>query len=56
MSAGRGGDGAKLTPGNVAAAEAVLRAHDKVRGYDVVKEHNAAKVRAELPALVRAMG
>lgn len=47
---------AKLTPGNVAAAEAVLRAHDKVRGYDLVKEHNAAKVRAELPALVRAMG
>ena len=46
----------KLNAGNVAAAEAVLRAHEKVRGYDVVKENNVSKVRAELPALVRALG
>ena len=44
-----------LTPANTAAAEAVLRAHDKVRGYDVVKEASIARVRAGLPALVAAM-
>ena len=41
-----------LTPGTVAQAEAVLRAHDKVRGYGVVKEANLARVRGDLPALV----
>jgi indolepyruvate ferredoxin oxidoreductase len=46
----------RLTAGNVAAAEAVLRAHDKVRGYDVVKEANVAKVRDALPALLAALG
>jgi indolepyruvate ferredoxin oxidoreductase len=46
----------RLNAGNVAAAEAVLRAHDKVRGYDVVKETNLKAVRAALPALLAAMG
>jgi indolepyruvate ferredoxin oxidoreductase len=44
-----------LTPNNVAAAEAVLRAHDKVRGYDIVKEANAAAVREAVPKLLAAM-
>jgi indolepyruvate ferredoxin oxidoreductase len=44
-----------LTPSNVAAAEAVLRAHDKIRGYDVVKEANAAAVRDAVPKLLAAM-
>jgi indolepyruvate ferredoxin oxidoreductase len=43
---------ARLTPGNIAAAEAVLRAHDKVRGYDVVKETSVIKVRESLPDLL----
>ncbi|MEJ0048954.1 MAG: indolepyruvate ferredoxin oxidoreductase family protein [Rhodospirillales bacterium] len=47
---------ARLTPGNLAAAEAVLRAHEKVRGYDVVKEANLAKVRSGLPVLLEGMG
>jgi indolepyruvate ferredoxin oxidoreductase len=46
----------RLHAGNVAQAEAVLRAHDKVRGYDVVKEANLAKVREGLPALLAALG
>jgi len=46
---------AKLGPGNVAQAEAVLRAHDKVRGYDVVKEQSVARVRDELPGLIAAL-
>jgi indolepyruvate ferredoxin oxidoreductase len=46
---------AALRPGNVAAAEAVLRAHDKVRGYDVVKEASIKRVRAALPGLVAAL-
>jgi indolepyruvate ferredoxin oxidoreductase len=45
----------KLTPANVAEAEAVLRAHDKVRGYDVVKEANLRKVEAAMPGLLRAL-
>jgi indolepyruvate ferredoxin oxidoreductase len=44
-----------LTPTNVTAAEAVLRAHDKIRGYDVVKEANAAAVRDAVPKLLAAM-
>jgi indolepyruvate ferredoxin oxidoreductase len=47
---------ARLTASNHAAAETVLRAHDKVRGYDVVKEANLAKVRLALPELLQAMG
>jgi indolepyruvate ferredoxin oxidoreductase len=46
---------AKLGSGNVAQAEAVLRAHDKVRGYDVVKEQSVARVREELPGLIAAL-
>jgi indolepyruvate ferredoxin oxidoreductase len=45
----------RLNAGNVAAAEAVLRAHDKVRGYDVVKEANAIRVREALPGLLSAL-
>ncbi len=45
---------AALRPDNVTAAEAVLRAHDKVRGYGVVKEANLARVRQDLPGLVAA--
>lgn len=41
----------KVTPDNIVAAEAVLRAHDKVRGYDVVKEANLEKVKRDLPIL-----
>ncbi len=37
---------------NLAAAEAVLRAHDQVRGYDVVKEASVARVRDALPGLL----
>ncbi len=44
-----------LTPANVEAAEAVLRAHDKVRGYDVVKEASIVRVKEALPGLVAAM-
>ena len=44
-----------LKPANLRAAEAVLRAHDKVRGYDVVKEASIARVRAALPSLLAAM-
>ena len=47
---------ARLAASNYAEAEAVLRAHDKVRGYDVVKESNLAKVRLAVPELLRAMG
>jgi indolepyruvate ferredoxin oxidoreductase len=44
---------AGLTPTNIAQAERLLRAHDKVRGYDVVKEASVAKVREAMPALLR---
>ncbi len=43
---------AQLTPDNYAAAEPVLRAHDQVRGFDVVKDASVARVRKALPALV----
>jgi indolepyruvate ferredoxin oxidoreductase len=43
-----------LRPDRLAAAEAVLRAHDKVRGYDVVKEASVARVREALPGLLAA--
>jgi hypothetical protein len=33
----------------------VLRAHDKVRGYDVVKEASVSRVRAALPGLLNAL-
>jgi indolepyruvate ferredoxin oxidoreductase len=46
---------ARLTGANVAAAEAVLRAHDKIRGYDIVKEQSVERVRQELPALLEAL-
>ena len=45
---------ASLRPHNAEAAEALLRAHDAVRGYDVVKEASVEKVKAALPALVTA--
>ena len=44
-----------LTPQNVAQAEAVLRAHDAVRGYDVVKEASVSRVRDALPPLLAAL-
>jgi indolepyruvate ferredoxin oxidoreductase len=44
-----------LTPRNAAAAEAVLRAHDQVRGYDVVKEASVKRVREGLPTLLAKM-
>ena len=47
---------ANVNANNIAAAEAVLRAHDKVRGYDVVKEGNLKAVRAAVPGLLAAMG
>jgi indolepyruvate ferredoxin oxidoreductase len=46
---------ADLTPANIAAAEAALRAHDKIRGYDVIKEAHAAAVRDAVPGLLAAM-
>jgi indolepyruvate ferredoxin oxidoreductase len=42
----------RLNASNIAAAEAVLRAHDKVRGYDVVKEANVKRIRETLPGLL----
>jgi indolepyruvate ferredoxin oxidoreductase len=45
---------AGLESGNVAQAEAILRAYDKVRGYDVVKEQSVARVREDLPGLLAA--
>ncbi len=45
---------AGLRAGNVAQAEAVLRAHDQVRGYDVVKEQSVVRVREGLPGLMAA--
>jgi indolepyruvate ferredoxin oxidoreductase len=45
---------AGLTASNIAEAEALLRAHDKVRGYDVVKEASIGRVRACLPDLLTA--
>jgi hypothetical protein len=47
---------ARLTPANGAQAEAVLRAYDKVRGYDVVKEANLKVVREAVPGLLAALG
>jgi len=47
---------ARLTPANGAQAEAVLRAYDKVRGYDVVKEANLKMVREAVPGLLAALG
>ncbi len=41
-----------VTPANLDAAEAVLRAHDRVRGFDVVKEKSVSEVRAALPGLL----
>ena len=46
----------KLNAGNLRAAENVLRAHDKVRGYDVVKEANLRKTRESLPGLLAKLG
>ena len=43
-----------LDASNLSAAEAVLRAHDKVRGYDVVKEASIARMRESLPGLLAA--
>jgi indolepyruvate ferredoxin oxidoreductase len=45
----------RLNGSNIAAAEAVLRAHEKVRGYDVVKEANLRKVREAMPGLLAAL-
>ena len=41
-----------VTPANLDAAEAVLRAHDRVRGFDLVKEKSISEVRAALPGLL----
>jgi indolepyruvate ferredoxin oxidoreductase len=38
---------------NLRQAEALLRAHDKVRGYDVVKEVSVARVRDLLQTLMK---
>jgi indolepyruvate ferredoxin oxidoreductase len=46
----------RLNERNLAQAEAVLRAYDKVRGYDVVKEGNVKAVRDALPGLLAALG
>jgi indolepyruvate ferredoxin oxidoreductase len=46
---------AGLKSDNVAEAEAILRAHGKVRGYDVVKEQSVARVREDLPGLLAAL-
>jgi indolepyruvate ferredoxin oxidoreductase len=46
---------ARATPANLPAAEAALRAHDKIRGYDVVKEASAHRVQTSLPALLAAL-
>jgi indolepyruvate ferredoxin oxidoreductase len=43
---------AQARASNLDAAEAVLRAHDRVRGFDVVKEKSVAEVRQALPGLV----
>jgi indolepyruvate ferredoxin oxidoreductase len=43
-----------LRPDNVAAAETLLRAHDSVRGYDVVKEASVRQVEERLPRLLAA--
>jgi indolepyruvate ferredoxin oxidoreductase len=45
---------AGLKPGNIDAAEALLRAHDKIRGYDVVKEASIDQVKRDLPELIGA--
>jgi indolepyruvate ferredoxin oxidoreductase len=44
-----------LKPTNLQAAEAVLRAHDKIRGYDVVKEASITRLRTTLPSLLAAL-
>ncbi len=44
----------ELTPAREAEAEAVLRAHDQVRGFDVVKEASVERVRAAVPELLEA--
>jgi indolepyruvate ferredoxin oxidoreductase len=46
----------RLNQGNLAQAEAVLRAYDKVRGYDVVKEGNLKAVKEALPGLLARLG
>ncbi len=43
-----------LNERRVAPAQALLRAHDQVRGYDVVKEASVARVAAAMPALLEA--
>jgi indolepyruvate ferredoxin oxidoreductase len=43
---------AKATASTIGEAEAVLRTHDKVRGYDVVKEQSVERVRQVLPELL----
>jgi indolepyruvate ferredoxin oxidoreductase len=45
----------QVNANNVAQAETVLRAHDKIRGYDIVKEQSVERVRQELPALLSAL-
>ncbi len=44
-----------LRPDNVGEAEKVLRAHDAVRGYDVVKEASIARLDAALPGMLEAL-
>jgi indolepyruvate ferredoxin oxidoreductase len=46
----------RLNQGNLAQAEAVLRAYEKVRGYDVVKEANLKAVKDALPGLLAGLG
>jgi indolepyruvate ferredoxin oxidoreductase len=45
---------AGLTPANIQEAEALLRAYDKIRGYDIVKEASADRVRQDIPRLMTA--
>jgi indolepyruvate ferredoxin oxidoreductase len=40
-----------LRPARLAAAEALLRAHGRIRGYDQVKDASVAQVRQALPGL-----
>jgi indolepyruvate ferredoxin oxidoreductase len=43
-----------LTEAKLPQAEALLRAHDRVRGYDVVKEASVKRLRQDLPAQLAA--
>jgi indolepyruvate ferredoxin oxidoreductase len=46
----------RLTQANRQQAAAILWAHDKVRGYDQVKEASVGRVRATVAELMRGYG